>query len=69
MDISVVHDPSPKLRHKLPYKKMQKLYTHIQGTKQKCVEPYDRQTTNNLHTANLVNKPNLSLSKHGQTLI
>ena len=59
MDLSVVRDPSPNLRHNVPYKKMQKLYKHIQWTKQKGVGPYDRQTTNNLHTANSVNKPKL----------
>ena len=69
MDISVVHDPSPNLRHNVPYKRCTNCIHTYNGQNKKVLGPYDRQTTNNLHTANSVNQPKLSVSKHGQTLI
>ena len=39
------------------------------GQNKKGFRPYDRQPRKNLHTAISVNKPNLSVTKHDQTLI
>ena len=46
------------------------MHKHIQWTKlKKGFGPYDHQPRKNLHTAILVNKPQLSVTKHDQTLI
>ena len=39
------------------------------GEKKEGFRPYDRQPRKNLHTATTVNKPELSVTKHDQTLI